>query len=80
MPIEPSFVLAAIPLLASYCSGVGWVFYAYVFRQLGLTPEEVGIDVQYLFVRSVLAIGVVLVLALVLVYLLGCKSHSKIEA
>ncbi len=70
-PLTLGEAASLLSMVGAYLYGLGWVFYSFLFRELGVQPEDAGIDLRYLFVRSVLSLGMVLSLFFVLLTALG---------
>lgn len=66
--------VAALSCVAAYCYAVGWVFYNFVFGQLHIEPEDVGIGFDYLVTRAALVLGGSITLVSVVFVLLGATK------
>ena len=78
LSVRPLDILTIVPLAGAYCYSLGWIFCQFLFAQLGLQAENVGINAEYLFVRSVLLLTVVAILVGILVMLSGVPQVLRL--
>lgn len=63
-------LLGVVPLVATVCYGVGWTFFATLFIQVGLHPEDVGHSTGFITVRAAVLLLVVFVVAMIVLYVM----------